>query len=260
MIRRSSRKFLGRIFPQRLEVPATEPRATAMWDHFEQGKPTSYLRIREDGFRQKISTRQDFEPTTRLARLEERALDRSRGKILDAGAGSGRNSLILQERGADVTALDISSRCVALMRRRGVQKTIQEDIFELREGSFDTILLLMHGIGVAGTLEGLENLLTGLRQIINPGGRLMLDSYDFVYGCPGIMHDRYREQKKRKGQYMGEYRSKLLYKNLLGEPFYWLYIDPYTLEEYAERTGWKCEIPIMEDSADFLAELTPYKM
>ena len=39
--------------------------------------------------------------------FEAAAMDHCRGRVLDAGAGTGVHSLVLQERGLDVTAIDI---------------------------------------------------------------------------------------------------------------------------------------------------------
>ena len=40
--------------------------------------------------------------------IERKALDMAKGKTLDVGAGAGCHSLVLQQRGVDVTAIDIS--------------------------------------------------------------------------------------------------------------------------------------------------------
>ena len=55
------------------------------------------------------------------------------GKILDIGAGSGIHSLYLQDKGKDVTALDIKQGFVDVMEKRGLNKVICSDIFDYKE-------------------------------------------------------------------------------------------------------------------------------
>ena len=43
-----------------------------------------------------------------MPEIEGKALDMATGKTLDVGAGAGCHSLVLQEKGIDVTAIDIS--------------------------------------------------------------------------------------------------------------------------------------------------------
>ena len=49
---------------------------------------------------------------------EEAALDLCRGRTLDVGAGAGCHSLILQERGLDVVAIDVAPEAVEVMRNQ----------------------------------------------------------------------------------------------------------------------------------------------
>ena len=44
--------------------------------------------------------------------LEQKALQLAKGKILDVGCGAGSHSLFLQEKGFEVTAVDISENAI----------------------------------------------------------------------------------------------------------------------------------------------------
>jgi 2-polyprenyl-3-methyl-5-hydroxy-6-metoxy-1,4-benzoquinol methylase len=88
--------------------------------------------------------------------IEWLALNECRGEILDIGAGAGGHALLLQERGFDVTALEISAMAVDVMKARGVNKVITADIFEYQQKKYDTLLMLMNGIGLTGTLLNLK--------------------------------------------------------------------------------------------------------
>ena len=109
-----------------------------------------------------------------MPELEQKALKLAQGRTLDVGAGAGCHSLILQEKGIDVTAIDISPLSVETMRERGVMKVLQQDFFTLNT-QFDTILLLMNGIGIVGKAENLHVLFHLLDNILAPKGQLLFD-------------------------------------------------------------------------------------
>ena len=98
-----------------------------------------------------------------LSELESLAIDLCEGKTLDIGAGVGSHALILQNKGIDVSAIEISESACDLMRRRGVKKVINADIFQFELEQFDTIIMMMNGIGLCGDLEGLKNFLEYLK-------------------------------------------------------------------------------------------------
>ncbi|RYD83947.1 MAG: methyltransferase domain-containing protein, partial [Sphingobacteriales bacterium] len=88
--------------------------------------------------------------------LEWAALDHCRGTVLDIGAGAGSHALVLQQRGMEVTALEISPLAVEVMQQRGVSKIVEADIFTYNAAKYDTLLLLMNGIGLTGTIDNLR--------------------------------------------------------------------------------------------------------
>lgn len=61
-----------------------------------------------------------------MPKIERKALDLAKERILDVGAGAGCHSLVLQERGLDVTAIDISPLSVETMKERGVKKVLMD--------------------------------------------------------------------------------------------------------------------------------------
>ena len=110
-----------------------------------------------------------------MQEIERKALDMAKGRVLDVGAGSGCHSLVLQEKGLDVTAIDISPLSVETMKERGVKNVLEQDFFTLK-GQYDTILMLMNGIGIVGTLERLPEFFKQLDKILAPGGQVLCDS------------------------------------------------------------------------------------
>ena len=190
-----------------------------------------------------------------MPRIEQKALDMAKGKVLDVGAGAGCHSLVLQERALDVTAIDISPLSVETMKERGVKKVIEQDFFTLK-GQYDTVLMLMNGIGIVGTLERLPRFFRQLDKILAPGGQLLCDSSDisYVFEDENGMIDIPNEM-----DYYGEHSFRMQYKDTIGEPFNWLYIDADTLREKAGRCGYAVEVVAEGEHYDYLARITKRK-
>ena len=187
-----------------------------------------------------------------MPEIERKALDMAKGKTLDVGAGSGCHSLVLQERGLDVTAIDISPLSVETMKERGVNKVLEQDFFTL-DGLFDTILMLMNGIGIVGTLESLPEFFKLLDKILAPEGQVLCDSSDISYVFEtedGII------ELPDNMSYYGEHSFQMQYKDTIGEPFDWLYIDADTLKEKAVRNGYAVEVVAEGEHYDYLARIT----
>lgn len=185
---------------------------------------------------------------------EKEALQRCRGKILDVGAGAGAHSTWLQANGSEVTSLDISPLSCEIMRERGLQNVLCEDVYSLRNQKFDTILLLMNGAGVAQTLPGLTILLDHLKGLLNPGGRILADSSDLLYLFTDENGDSWVDIAS--DTYYGEMEYQLSYKNVKGKKFPWLFVDPDTLSDYAEQSGFRVVDKIYGQHFDYLLELS----
>ncbi len=188
-----------------------------------------------------------FRQENRMPELEQKALDACRGRVLDIGAGAGSHALALQDRNIDVTALDISPMAVDIMRQRGVENALNKDIFLYTEEQYDTLLLLMNGIGLAGNIAGLRRFLKHARTLLLPGGQLLFDSSDVAY--------LYEDGPPVSDHYYGEIKCRYEYKKQKTEWFTWLYIDPGTLSLIATDEGWQVEILFEDDQDQYLARL-----
>ena len=193
-----------------------------------------------------------FRKYEEMPEIERKALDMANGKTLDVGAGSGCHSLVLQEKGIDVTAIDISPLSVETMKERGVKKVIEQDFFTLK-GQYDTVLMLMNGIGIVGTLERLPRFFRQLDKILAPRGQLLCDSSDisYVFEDENGMIDIPNEM-----DYYGEQSFRMQYKDTIGKPFDWLYIDADTLKEKAAKNGYAVEVVAEGEHYDYLARIT----
>lgn len=183
--------------------------------------------------------------------VEKCALAACRGRILDVGAGAGCHSLVLQSRGLDVDAIDISAGCVEVMRRRGVEKSYHRNILDLRNSRYDTVLMLMNGIGISGSLHGLNLFIQQLDILLAPSGQLLADSTDLI----GKFLKKGEAVYDEKGDYYGETEFVMIYKGLRSDPFSWLYVDFELLHTICSFHGFCCDKLIETKEKHFLARI-----
>ncbi|RYZ26297.1 MAG: hypothetical protein EOP49_43590 [Sphingobacteriales bacterium] len=135
-----------------------------------------------------------------------------------------------------------------VMAKRGVKDVINDDLFLYAGRQFDTLLFLMNGIGITGTLLALENFLAHARTLLNPGGQLIFDSSDIAYLYEGgIQHPHEK--------YYGEITYRYEYNGQEGAWFNWLYIDQSTLRGIALRCGWIMTVLFEDDQDQYLVSL-----
>ena len=243
---------------------------------YHKSKKASKLRVFSPMFEEdEIPLTTLFRSYEDMPEIERKALDMAKGRILDVGAGAGCHSLVLQERGMDVTAIDISPLSVETMKERGIKKVLEQDFFAMegqameqrepssllewpsrdrvRRSQYDTILMLMNGIGIVGTLERMPEFFKQLDKILAPGGQVLCDSSDisYVFEDEEGMIDIPNEM-----DYYGEHSFRMQYKDTIGEPFDWLYIDADTLKQKAGRCGYTVEIVAEGEHYDYLARIT----
>ncbi len=183
--------------------------------------------------------------------LEQKALARSSGTVLDIGCGAGSHSLYLQNQGFDVTALDSSAGAIETCLLRGVLQTILGDIHSYNTKKFDTLLLLMNGIGIVGQYENLNSFLAQLKQLLRPKGQILVDSSDIIY-----MFEEEGDELPAT-HYYGEVQFQMEYKGQKSAPFSWLYLKFEDLKRAAEAQNLKCELIAKGEHYDYLARLSP---
>ncbi len=216
----------------------------AMMDHYH-GRSAGKLWVHNTyGPKEEMPVQIYFRDMAVMPELEWIALQRCRGRILDIGAGAGSHALALQQLGQDIAALDISPILVDLMEQRGVKKVIAGDFFDLPTGNSDTyntLLLLMNGIGLAGSLDGLDKFLQKAQRILYPGGQLLFDSSDIAY--------LYKGRPPNGPDYYGALFYQYEYKRQRSDWFQWLFIDRKTFTAIATKAGWETEL-LYEDGHD----------
>jgi len=226
-------------------VPSWAPHGAALRDFLAGDLDAEVIVRAEDGEEERTPARVFFREPGEFSALDEAALDLCRGRVLDVGAGAGCHSLVLQARGLSVTALDVSPAAVEVMRRRGVRDVRCGDVFAFAGERFDTLLILMNGIGLVGTLDGLDRFLRDVPRLVADGGQVLLDSFD-----PGP------PDAERPHAYAGEMRFQLEYRGVRGAYYDFVFLDFETLGRRADRAGWCCESIWQEDEGHYLARLT----
>ena len=267
-----------------------DPMGAAILDFQKHGK-AARLRVLSSMFEEdEMPVTHLFRSIREMPVLEQKALQLAKGRVLDIGAGSGCHTLELQEKGLAVKAIDISPLSCEAMKLRGVkdaecinlfdphlssgnhsevnqenhsgenqeahseknQETHSEKNQEQFEGGFDTILLMMNGTGIAGKIEHLPALFQRLKALLNPGGQILIDSSDlkYIYENEDGSFDI-----NLNGAYYGEVDYQMIYKDVKGDRFDWLYVDFPLLKSIAETCDLHGELVAEGEHYDYLARI-----
>lgn len=211
---------------------------------------TTYISLGEEDI---ISMPYLFRTEEQMPPLERQAMELSRGSVLDIGCGAGSHSLYLQKEGFDVTGLDISQGAIETCMARGINQLVKSDIWQYSGMKFDTILLLMNGIGLAGRLNQLADFLNRIRSLMKPEAQILLDSSDIIYMFEKDQDGAY--WVPGHVDYYGEVDFILEYKGVKSPPFPWLYLDYNTLSKTARENKFTCELVSRGKHFDYLARL-----
>lgn len=234
--------------------PSRDPMGSAISDYYKNGR-AAHLHVLSSMFEEdEMPIAHLFRSEQEMPQLEKRALTLVRGRVLDVGAGAGCHALALQENGFEVKAIDVSPLSCDVMKARGIEDVECVNLFDTQlQSKFDTILLLMNGTGIAGKLSRLPLLLNRLKELMAEGALILIDSSDLKYiyeNEDGSM------DIDLGGNYYGEVDYQMVYKNVKGDSFDWLYVDPTLLTASCKQCGLKCEIIEEGEHYDYLARIT----
>lgn len=231
---------------------ANDPMGAAIAEYHKTGKSDTLRVFSPDFDEDEIPVELLFRSFGDMPEIEQNALRMAEGKILDVGAGAGCHSLALQQMDKDVTAIDISPLAVETMKALGVRNALEQDFFTI-EDKYDTILMLMNGIGIVGTLANMPSFFKHIGNILSDNGQLLVDSSDISYVFEeedGIIY------LPEGDGYYGELEYEMQYADIKGEAFKWLYIDFETLHDIAYKNGFKAEMVHCGEHYDYLARIT----
>lgn len=233
---------------------AMKPFGLSLLKYDEGGHDVVLIVRRDDGFESTLPVKHFFRTEADFSEIEIAAIEKCYGHVLDIGAGTGIHSIVLESRGLEVTAIDITSEAVEIIRRRGVQRVLLGDIFEYRGGPFDTLFMLGHGIGIVGDLVGLRKFLMHAKSIVQPDGQLVLDSLD-VRRSKQQADLEYHASNLKAGRYIGEITMQFEFQGQVGPFCRWLHIDQQTLQDYAMEVGWNSETIMENENGEYLVRL-----
>lgn len=227
---------------------------TALLDYLE-GNYTEDIRTQTNITQEdNMSLPHLFRDFDKMPKVEQKALQLSRGRVLDVGCGAGNHTLYLQEKGLQVTAIDTSPGAIEVCKRRNIIDVRLVNLLDFTGEKFDTILLMMNGTGIFQTLAKTPVYLNHLKKLLSPEGQILIDTTDLRY-----MYDSNENGSiwiPADMNYYGELTFTMKYKSLASEEFPWLYLDIKTFRNLAETNGYNLEIIHEGDYFDYLARLT----
>jgi SAM-dependent methyltransferase len=192
-----------------------------------------------------------FRNYNQMPEIEQRALSLCKGKILEVGAGTACHSKILDSKGLETLSIDTSKGAVAYIKSQNLNAQ-QISFLDFSDQTFDTILILMNGLGLAGYLNKMEAFLSHAKSLLNPNGIILADSSDIRYlyedNEGGVWIDL-------NSKYPGEMQFNMEYKTHQSDWFPWVYVDFETLESIAKKVGLKATKLIEDDNFHYLVKL-----
>ena len=110
----------------------------------------------------------------------------------------------------------------------------------------------MNGTGIAGKICNLPKLFKRLKELLTPNGQILIDSSDlkYIYENEDGSFDI-----DLNANYYGEVDYQMVYKDIKGEPFDWLYVDFPLLSTIAQANGLHAELIAEGNHYDYLAKL-----
>ncbi|MCV7397209.1 class I SAM-dependent methyltransferase [Mycobacterium paraseoulense] len=124
------------------------------------------------------------EPDARVMALAAEAADPTTYRVLDVGAGTGRNALALARRGHPVDAVEMAAKLADVMRSEAqgeslAVRVIQSDVFTAMEGvhSEYQLMVLSEVVPDFRTTHELRGVFELAAECLAPGGRLVFNAF-----------------------------------------------------------------------------------
>jgi SAM-dependent methyltransferase len=172
---------------------------------------------------------------------EKSAIRFATGRVLDIGCGAGRHSLFLQERGLDVTGIDISPLAIRVCRARGLRNAHVMSIDQVGPslGKFDTILMLGNNFGLFSSKSKARLLLRRFLKMTNPKGRIIAESLDIYKPPVDPAHRRYHLMNRRRGRMPGQVKIRIRYRSFVTPWFDYLLASKKEMKQILKGTRWR---------------------
>jgi SAM-dependent methyltransferase len=150
--------------------------------------------------------------------VDQTVVDRAVAPVLDVGCGPGRIVHALAAAGLPALGVDIADVAVALTTERGAPALIRS-VFDRvpGEGRWPTVLVLDGNVGIGGDVP---LLLRRLRDLMAPGGQLIIEASNGARGADEVLSVRFSQDEQ-----------------LIGPEFAWAVVDIPSLVAHATRSG-----------------------
>jgi SAM-dependent methyltransferase len=205
---------------------------------------------RDDGYKDIEPIERYFKGYNDWPEVERKIIDEIKGKVLEIGCNVGEHLRYLQQKGIDAYGIDISRGAVELAKERGVKNVFLMDARNMNfpDKSFDVVMILYYGFGLAGTIEEERKMLKDIYRIATNNGLLIGSSIDALK-TDNPVHIAYQEFNKKKGKPFGDITQvtlRLRHKEYVGEWYNLLFINPNGIAKLIEGTGWELSKAIPE--------------
>ena len=173
-------------------------------------------------------------------RAEKKIISFARGRVLDIGCGAGRHAIYLQDRGLDVTGIDVFPGAIKVSKARGLKKALVrriEDISKFKPHSFDTVLMMGNNFGLFGGPARAKRLLKSLAIITSDDAQIIAGTRN-PYGTTVREHLRYHRFNKQRGRMPGQLRIRARFGSAIGGWFDYLLVSPQEMEKIFDGSEW----------------------
>jgi len=228
-----------------------DPMGQAIIDYAQTGKDEDIIVLSDICDDDVIPASYLFRSYDEMPKLEQVALSRCSGRVLDIGAAAGMHAEYLVNQGLSVDVIDISKNSIDYLKTKNLSAN-QIDFFDYKGIAYDTLLFLMNGIGIAKSLEHLENTLLRAKGMLNENGKILCDSSDIKYLYEDNEGGMWVDLNTT---YYGNFKFKMKYKEHETGWVEWLYVDFHKPEKTAKNVG-LLATKIYEEDDQYLAELT----
>lgn len=188
---------------------------------------------------------------------ERRAVGMAEGRVLDIGCGAGRHALALQERGHDVTAIDVSEAAVEVARDRGVEDARVVDVADVADeldGVYDTVLMLGNNFGLVGTATRAPSILGGIANVTAADGHLLAESRDPT-ATDERVHLDYHDLNRERGRLPGAVRQRIRFETVATPWHDYLQAAPETMRDLVAETPWTVADVIDSEGGHYVGQL-----
>ena len=195
---------------------------------------------RDDGYVDAMGVKGYFSGYEDWPQIEQKAMEFVKGRVLDVGCGAGRHSRYLQEKGFDVTGIDVSPLAIKVCRLRGLRKAKHmkvEDI-DFKPNAFDTIIMMGNNFGLFGSFNKAKGLLRKFHKMTSENAVIVADTRD-PYKTENPAHLAYHERNRERGRMGGQVRIRVRFRKHVGRWFDYLMVSRGEMKAILRGTGWK---------------------